>query len=435
MIESSGALAAPSETKHTNDRETSLSKLALNGGTPVRTEPFPSWPIHGPEEENAVLEVVRSGKWWFGEKVAEFEKEFAAFQDAKHGITCCNGTIALELAMKALGIQAGDEVLVPAYTFIATATSVLQLRAVPIFIDIDPMTANMDLTAAEAAITPRTRAIIVVHFGGLPIDLDAAKALAKKHDLLLIEDAAHSWGSQWRGKGTGAHGDLGTFSFQMSKNLTSAEGGIIVTDNEEYGRLARSFVNVGRREDKPWYFHYIVSGNYRITEFQAALLLVGLSRLDEQNKRRTENALFLDAELGKVSGLTVRPTDPRVTRRAYHLYGFRYDGTAFGGLHRDKLLEALKAEGIPAFASYPHPVYRNPAIQELQNPKPADVRYWQPELPGHPGFTKVHCPNTERLCSDEALWFPHTMLLGNRADMQDVVDAMHKVRENLDELK
>ena len=378
---------------------------------------------------------MRSGKWWYGQNVADFEKQFAAFQDAKYGITCCNGTIALELAMKALGIQAGDEVLVPSYTFIATATSVLQLRAVPVFIDIDPMTANMDLAAAEAAITPRTRAIIVVHFAGLPVDLDAAKALAKKHDLLLIEDAAHSWGSQWRGKGTGAHGDLGTFSFQMSKNLTCAEGGIIVTDNEEYARLSHCFVNVGRHENMPWYFHYKVSGNYRITEFQAALLLVGLSRLEAQNERRAENAAFLDAALGSIPGLTVRPTDPRVTRRAYHLYGFRYDAAAFGGLHRDKLVEALKAEGIPASPSYPHPVYRNPAIQDLQNPKPADVTFWQPELPNHPGFKNVHCPNTERLCSDEALWFPHTMLLGDRADMQDVIDAMRKVHSAQGEVK
>jgi dTDP-4-amino-4,6-dideoxygalactose transaminase len=411
-----------------------LSKLAVNGGTPVRTEPYPGWPVHGREEETAVLEVVRSGKWWYGEKVGEFEKQFAAYQDAKFGITCCNGTIALELAMKALGIQAGDEVLVPAYTFIATATAVLQLRAIPVFVDIDPMTANMDLAAAEAAITPRTRAIIVVHFGGLPVDLDAAKVLAKKHDLLLIEDAAHSWGSQWRGKGTGAHGDIGTFSFQMSKNLTSAEGGIIVTDDEQNASLSRSFVNVGRKAGEPWYFHYIVSGNYRITELQAALLLVGLSRLDEQNARRAENAAFLNAEVGKIPGFAVRPTDPRVTRRAYHLYGFRYEGAAFG-ISRDRLIEALKAEGIPAMPSYPHPVYRNPAIQELQNPKPADVRYWQPELPHHAGFKNVYCPNTERLCSDEAFWFPHTVLLGDRADMQDIVDGIVKVKANLAELQ
>jgi dTDP-4-amino-4,6-dideoxygalactose transaminase len=390
--------------------------------------------VHDAREEEAVLEVVRSGKWWYGEKVAEFENQFAAYQDAKFGLTCCNGTIALELAMKALGIQAGDEVLVPAYTFIATATSVLQLRAIPVFIDIDPLTANMDLAAAEAAITPRTRAIIVVHFGGLPVDLDAATQLAKKHKLVLIEDAAHSWGSQWRGKGTGAHGDIGTFSFQMSKNLTSAEGGIIVTDNEELGKLSRSFVNVGRKVGEPWYFHYIVSGNYRITELQAALLLCGMSRLDAQNTRRAENAAFLDAEIGRIPGFTVRPTDSRVTRRAYHLYGFRYSAAEFG-VHRDRLIEALKAEGIPAMPSYPHPVYRNPAIRDLQSPKPADVPYWQPELPDTTSFRDVYCPNAERLCSDEAFWFPHNVLLGDRADMQDIVDGIARVQANLDELR
>lgn len=405
-------------------------KLALSGGTPVRTKPFPSWPYHDDAEEKELLEVLRSGKWWYGEKVAEFERKFAEFQDARFGITCCNGTIALELALKALGIRAGDEVLVPAYTFVATATSVLQLRAVPVFVDIDPTTANMDLNHAEAAITPRTRAIICVHFGGLPMDMDAIKALSDKHNLLVIEDAAHSWGSRWNGKGTGAHGAIGTFSFQMSKNITAAEGGIMVTDDERIAAIARSFTNVGRREGHPWYFHFLVGGNYRITEFQAAVLLAQLGRLEEQNRKRAENAAFLDSELGRIPGLKTRPTDKRVTRRAYHLYGFRYLAEEFGGLSRDRLIEALKAEGIPAMASYPHPVYRNPAFQTLGQPGTADETYWKPELPAGVNFTRVNCPAAERLCSHEALWFPHTMLLGEHADMQDVVDAVRKVHAN-----
>jgi dTDP-4-amino-4,6-dideoxygalactose transaminase len=186
---------------------------------------------------------------------------------------------------------------------------------------------------------------------------------------------------------------------------------------------------VGRREGQPWYFHYVIGGNYRITEFQAAVLLAQLGRLEEQNHKRRDNAAFLDAELGKIPGLKVRPTDKRVTRRAYHLYGFRYSEEQFGGVSRDKLVAALKAEGIPAMPSYPHPVYRNPAFQTLGQPATVDETYWKPELPPSVDFTKVHCPVAERLCSHEALWFPHTMLLGERSDMQDVVDAMHKVHE------
>lgn len=404
-----------------------MPELAICGGTPVRTKPFPEWPVIGEADERGMLEVLRSGKWWYGEKVKQFEEAFAAYQDAQYGISCCNGTIALELALKTLGIQAGDEVLVPAYTFIATASAVLQLRAVPVFVDVDADTANMDLKLAEAAITDRTRAIIVVHFGGLPIDLDAAKDLARRRNLLLIEDAAHSWGSKWNGKGTGAHGSIGTFSFQVSKNLTAGEGGIMITDDEEIARIARSFTNVGRKEGEPWYYHYLVGGNYRITEFQASLLLSQMTRLDEQNRTRAENVAFLESELGSMPGLHLRPNDKRITRRAYHIFGFRYIAGEFGGLHRDKLVAALRAEGIPAFASYPHPVYRNPAFLELNK---GERPYWRPELPVYVDYNQVSCSVAERLCSDEALWFPHTMLLGTRQDMQDVVQAMRKVQSN-----
>lgn len=407
------------------------SQLAVNGGKPVREKPFPKWPMHDEREEEALLSVVRSGEWWYGKKVQEFEQRYAAYQDAKYGITCCNGTIALELGMKALGIQAGDEILVPAYTFIASASSVLQLGAVPVFVDIDPVTANIDLDLAEKMITPRTRALMVVHFGGLPVDLDRAQEIAKRHGIILIEDAAHSWGSKWRGKGTGAHGALGTFSFQVSKNLTCAEGGIIVTDDEEIAKLCRSFTNVGRKEGQPWYFHYVVGGNYRLTEFQAALLLTQMDRLDDQNARRSENAKYLDEEIRKIPGFHPRPADERVTQRAYHLYGFRYIAEEFGGLHRDKMIAALNAEGIPGYSGYPHPVYRNPAFQDVHEP---GARYWKPKLPEGVNYTAVNCPEAERHCSDEALWFPHAMLLADRRDMEDIVAAVRKVHDHQHEL-
>lgn len=411
-----------------------MAELAIRGGSPIRTEPYPSWPIHGEEEEWAIAEVVRSGKWWFGEKVQEFERRFADYQDAKFGVTCCNGTIALELSLKSLGIQAGDEVLVPAYTFIATAIAVLQLRAVPVCVDIDPDTANMDLAVAEAAVTERTRAILVVHFAGLPMDMDAVRALAKKHDLLVIEDAAHSWGSKWNGKGTGAHGEIGTFSFQISKNLTSAEGGIMLTDNEELAGTARSFTHVGRKAGEPWYMHYLVGANNRLTEFQAAILLAQLDRLEEQNETRRRNAALLDEGLRDIPGLKLRPNPPGVTLRAYHMYGVRYAEEAFGGVPRDQLLEALRAEGIPAGPGYPHPIYRNPAIQNLNQPKTNRRAPWSPEIPTSMDFRSINCPAAERLCAHEAIWFAQTVLLGSPKDMQDIIDGFRKAWENRAEL-
>ncbi|MDD3927830.1 MAG: aminotransferase class I/II-fold pyridoxal phosphate-dependent enzyme [bacterium] len=201
-----------------------MSKLALLGGIPARKEPFAAWPVIEAKDRDRLLEVFDSGKWWYGEKVKEFEEKYAAFQDAGYGVTCCNGTVALEVVLLACGIGAGDEVIVPPYTFMATASAVLKANAVPVFADIELDTCNLDLEDVARKITDKTKAIVPVHIGGLPVDMDAFLKLAKQHKLVLIEDACHSWGSKWQGKGTGAIGDCGVFSFQMSKNITSGEG-------------------------------------------------------------------------------------------------------------------------------------------------------------------------------------------------------------------
>lgn len=405
---------------------------ALLGGTPVRTAPFPAWPVVGPEDEQAVLEVVRSGEWWYGPKVRQFEEVFAAFQGARYGVTCCNGTIAVELALKALGIGAGDEVLVPPYTFIATASAVLQANAVPVFVDVDENTFNMDVDLIEAAITERTRAIVVVHFAGLPIDMDRVNALAARHGLKVVEDAAHAWGSQWNGKGVAALGDLGTFSFQMTKNLTSGEGGIVLTDNEELAQTLRSYVNVGRIEGREWYEHFIIAGNYRLTEIQAALLLSQFTRLEAQTALRERNAAILDRELAEVPGIRVVPRDPRVTRRAWHLYPFRYVEAEFGGLPRQRFLEALQAEGIEASPGYPKPLYRQTAFRELNRTASRAQRTY----PGvDVDYTKVSCPVAERLCAGEMVWLTHNYLLGTEEDTRDIVRAIRKTREHAEALK
>jgi dTDP-4-amino-4,6-dideoxygalactose transaminase len=395
-----------------------MGVLALTGGTPVRTKPFQGWPVFGKEEETAVLEVLHSGKWWFGEKVHEFERQYAAFHDAKHGVSCCNGTIALEIALRAMGVGPGDEVLVPAYTFIATASAVHLVGGKAVFVDVEEDSVNIDLAKAEAAITPRTKVLAVVHFAGLPVDMDAARALAKKRGLMLLEDAAHAWGTKWKGKGAGAIGDMGTFSFQMSKNITSGEGGIILSDDDELAAVARSISNCGRREGGAWYGHQIIGGNYRLNEFQGALLLAQLGRLEQQTLKREENIAVLDAELAKVPGIHRPAKDARITRRSHHLYNFRYVAAEFGGLPRAKFLEALGAEGVAASPGYQCPVYKNPAFQDM---------------PGAP-HKDTHCPVAERLCAEEAVWMTHSMFLGTAEDMMDVAKAIRKIHENQKEL-
>jgi len=409
-----------------------MSKLAINGAAPVRTAPFPPWPVHDDRERKAVLEVLESGKWWYGEKVRQFEERFARFQDARFGITTVNGTAALEIALACAGVGAGDEVIVPPYTFISTASAVLKVNAIPVFCDVERETFNMDADKIEGCITASTKAIIPVHFAGLPCDMDRILDIARRHNLIVIEDACHSWGTKWKGKGAGALGTAGAFSFQMSKNITSGEGGIILTDDEELAERCRSYANCGRAANKPWYEHYMVAGNYRMTEFQAAILLAQLQRLQSQVERRAENAWFLNERLGAIEGIKTVREDARAEPRSYHLYCFRFDSAGFGGLGRERFVEAMAAEGIPCSTGYPHPLYKNPLFARSG----AGAEFCPLSCPFYGkkvDYSEVECPECERLCQ-EALWFSQSMLLGSRRDMEDIVRAVTKIRENVGEL-
>jgi len=322
---------------------------------------------------------------------------------------------------------------VPSYTFVANANAVLKVNAIPIFADIDLSTANIDPQDVERKITDKTKAIVPVHFAGLPCDMDALKVLAQKHNLRIVEDACHSWGSKWKGKGTGALGDCGVFSFQMSKNLTSGEGGIVLTDMEELADTVRSYTNCGRGKDKPWYEHYLLGTNLRMTEIQAGLLLAQFTRLGGHTLKREENAAFLDQNLKEIPGIEIMARDERVTRRAYHLYICRYIEAEWDGLPREKFFEALQAEGIPAYGGYPHPLYKNPLFQrkgEGANFCPLSCPYYGKDI----DYEKVSCPNAEKICQ-QAMWLKHSLLLGEKKDMQDIVDAVIKIRENLEDLK
>jgi dTDP-4-amino-4,6-dideoxygalactose transaminase len=397
-------------------------ELALNGGTPVRDtakRPWPKWPVWDEQDLNALREVLESGTWGCAGKathVPAFAEEFARFQDARFGVTNTNGTVALEIALRALGLQLGDEVIVPPYTFVATATAVILAGGVPVFADIDPGNYNLDPAAAEAAITSRTRGIIAVHIAGCPADLDALSELARKRGLFLLEDCAQAHAAEWRGRKVGAIGDAGTFSFQSSKNLCAGEGGIVVTNDEGLYQRCWSITNVGRVPQGAFYEHPILGANFRMTEFQASLLRSQMARLPEQTARRWQNAQYLNAELAKVRGIRPMALDPRVTMHAYHLYVFRFDGAQFGGMSRAEFLRALSAEGIPCSAGYV-PLYGNSLFRNPDN------------FPGRQvDYSRVHCPVAERVCADEAIWLTQNLLLGTREDMDDIVEAVAKVR-------
>jgi len=324
-----------------------MPKLAINGGEKVRTKPWPEWPVWDEREIKALGEVVRSGHWgrlYEGSKVEEFEKAFAAYQDAKFGVAVTSGTAALAIGLKAVGIDVRDEVIVPGYTFIATATCALQNNAVPIFVDVELDTINIDPAAIEAAITPRTRAIIPVHWNGRAADMARILDIAKRNDLVVVEDACHGWGAIWKDRKVGAIGELGAVSFQASKHITAGEGGMVLTNDEELAAKAFSYHHIGRIPGRPFYEHHVIGWNFRMTEFDAAVLLVQLQRLEEQTQRREDNATFLSEQLSGIDGIKLLRREPYMTRISWHGYSFLYEQQAFGGVPRDKFLQALGAE-------------------------------------------------------------------------------------------
>jgi dTDP-4-amino-4,6-dideoxygalactose transaminase len=403
-----------------------MTQLALHGGAPVRTAPFASWPVWDEREEQALLDALHSGVWGIsaGEGLVEsFEQAFAQAHQAQFGRCVFNGTAALEVALRAIDIDYGDEVIVPAYTFLATATACLLVGAIPVFVDIDPLTYNLDPEKIEAAITPCTRAIIPVHIGGLPADMERITEIAKKHDLWVIEDACQAHGAAWQGRRVGAIGDLGTFSFQSSKNINAGEGGIILSDNEELAEKCWSIRNCGRVREGKWYQHEVLGGNFRMTGWQAAILLAQLTRFEELGRRREENGLYLAERLSQVEGFQPLARDARVTQHGYHLFISRYDPAAFNGLPSPAFLEALGAEGIPCSEGY-LPLYRMKAIQD-------GARRLRRFLTGADADTPLpDCPVTERACTTEGVWFFQNMLLGTYADMDDIVNAVLKVKQN-----
>jgi dTDP-4-amino-4,6-dideoxygalactose transaminase len=407
------------------------ARPAVLGGPPVRTAPFPGWPVADAREEQALTNVVRSGKWWrgSGEQVARFESAYAALTGAKHCLATANGTSSLLVALSALDIGPGDEVVVPPYTFVATINAVLALHALPVFVDTDVETFQIDARKVAAAITERTRAILPVHLGGSPADLDTILAAASSKRVPVIEDACQAHLAEWRHRKVGTYGHAGCFSFQASKNLNSGEGGALLTNDDEFIETCYAFHNNsrGRRNTGSDSFSYRASGlNLRLTEMQAALLIAQMTRLEEQSRQRDTNAAHLTARLRDIPGILPARTYEGCTRNAYHLYMFRYDATAFAGLSRGAFLKALRAEGVPASGGY-SPLDKEPFLARTLSGRGYQKIYGSAAMDAWRERTR--CPQNDRLCN-EAVWFGQTMLLGSQSDTDQIADAVAKVQRH-----
>ena len=408
-----------------------MSVLAITGGSPVRTAPYPTWPHLDESDVEAVVNVVRSGQvgGWPepGPNASSFADGFAAYQGAEHGIVMVNGTVTMEVALKALGIGWGDEVIVPALTFAATAYAAIAAGALPVIVDVDPMHLTLDPDAVEAAITPRTRALMPVHLGQQMADMDRLMAIATRHGLHVVEDCAHAHGQRWRDRGAGCIGDFGSFSHQSSKLLTSGEGGTLLCSDDRLARLAHSLIDCGRAKDAAEQ-EYTFGANYRLGELQAALLVGGLARFEQQRAEREAAAAEFERLAVQVPGVRLYPRDERITRSSFYRFIFAIEPEAFAGAGNERIVEALEAEGIPAEIQYP-PMSRYELFQPSLSRLPVAVEYADRLDPANMSF-----PVAENAALREAVYLNENIFRAGQQGIQDVIDALAKIQSAASEL-
>ena len=399
-------------------------KPAVLGGTPIREgKLWPRWPQWDERERDGLLGVLEDGGWWTGDgAVAQtFADEFAAFQGARMGLPFTNGTHTIEAALAACDVGDGDEVIVPGITFVASAAAVLAVNATPVLVDVDPGSLNIDPVAAEAAITPRTRAIVAVHVAGAAADLDALTELCTRRGLHLIEDCAHAHGTTWRGKGVGSFGSFGSFSMQRSKLMTAGEGGVLIASDEQLHAKAWSYWNCGRVPGAHWYDHRSYGSNFRMTEWQGAVLRAQLARFPEQHRIRNENAVALIAALQEIPGLRGQTRDPRMDSQGNYCFVFHYDAGEFANLPLRDFELALQREGIPLGVSYP-------SLSDLEVFR---TNNFGPRL--RPGgrapdrdYSNIHLPHAEH-AARSTVWMEHRVLLDSRENVLDVARAAARI--------
>ena len=398
-----------------------MATLAIDGGTPAVSGLRTEWPVRGEIERENLLEVLDSGRWCSlghdGSKVAAAMEAFREWIGTKHAVACTSGTSALELALRACGIQHGDEIILPAATFYASASAIVMAGGVPVFVDVDPDTYQISAEAAAAAVTDRTTGIMPVHYGGYPADMDAINSLASDRGLFVVEDCAEAHGSEWRGAKVGSLGSVGAFSFQMGKPLTAGEGGAITFNDDAYSISQYQYGRTRAAADGSEEAYHVACGNFRMSEFVGAILLSQISRVREQTEARWINGEYLAEELAKIDGVSALKRDPRITKRGYYFYFIRYDESAWGGVSRDRFMEVLRAEGVACGTAHNDPVYEYAAFKDMPARQGVDV----------------HCPETERIHQTEVVALGKDFLM-YRENIEAVVAAIQKLRDHASDM-
>jgi dTDP-4-amino-4,6-dideoxygalactose transaminase len=407
---------------------TEAAKPALLGGAPVHRGGWSPWPTWRESWEPAVIKVLRSGKWFRGDggHVTEFEAGYAKLIGAKRCLATASGTTALLVSLHVMNVDAGDEVIVSPYTFIATYNAILINKALPVFADTDSATLTMDPSSIESRITERTRAILPVHIYGMPCDMDPIKEIARKHNLAVIEDACQAWLAEYKGRKCGTLGDLGCFSFQNSKHLPSGEGGAVTGDSDELLDRCYAFHNVGRGTGtfKGSKEYFTRGSNYRMQQFQAVILMQQFDKLLLETARRRENADYLSAHLKEIPG--IQPARlPESSRAVWHLYPFRYDAEHFSGLSRDHFLKALSAEGIPCSGGY-HEQYLDGLLDEAINSRGFKRLFSATRLKSY--RESFHELKGNRQVCATTVGIPQNVLLADRQDIDRIIEAVRKIQ-------
>ncbi|MFO1062744.1 MAG: DegT/DnrJ/EryC1/StrS family aminotransferase [Pirellulales bacterium] len=409
--------------------------VAAGGKTQAQSEPASpasntakanvEWPVWDEAEQQGLVDVLQSGKWGRtagGKRIAEFEAEFAKLMDARYCLAVSSGTTAIITALAAAGCGPGDEVIIPPYTFVATFNAVTMHYCLPVFADIDPKTFQMDATKAAARVTEATRVVMPVHIGGSAVDLDAFGELCSGRTFRLIEDACQAPLAQWRGKPLGTHGVAGCFSFQASKNITSGDGGAILTNDEAFMHACHNFHTPGNAKPVSTFGR---GANFRLTEFQAAVLTAQLSRAEQQSQQRESNAEYLTSMLREIPGITPARQTEGCTRSAWHLYMLRYDTSRFGGKTRAEFLKELTARRVSASGGYTS-LLRSKHVQSLAENSHYHRIYGQQTM--QRWLEENQCPKNDRLC-EEAVWFTQSVLLRPRSEMERIASVIADVQK------
>ncbi|TVR69689.1 MAG: DegT/DnrJ/EryC1/StrS family aminotransferase [Marinilabiliales bacterium] len=419
---------------------------AIIGGSPVRTAGWPVWPFWDTAaDEKFVVDVLRKGVWCRAgvdprvSVVSEFERQYAEKLGSKRCLAVVNGTNSLIIALRMLDIGGGDEVIVTPYTFIATISAILEVGAMPVFADVDPATFQIRPENIKKKITPATRAILPVHILGLPCDMPAIMDIAREHDLIVVEDACQAWLAEINNRKVGTFGHAGCFSFQNTKHLAIGEGGALISDDDQFMDRCYSYHDTGSRygrmDDLVGGIYVMRGNNLRMTEYQAAIGLAQMKRLDEQTTVRNINAAYLKPRLSDIPGIMPYELYDHVTRAAFHLFAFRYKKEEFSGMTRPEFLRALRAEGVPCSGGYSGNLNMMPYLDEAFKSKNYRNMYPAGDLNFERFVEANRCPESERLCNEEAVWLFQSMLLGEPEDMDDIFNAIEKIHRNSGKIK